>query len=388
MRLDRTGLGRATLARQLLLERADASVPDAVRRVGALQAQEPAGPYLALWNRVAGFRPDDLDAAFASGTVVRATLMRVTLHAVHQDDWAAFHHAMTHPLRGSRLNDRRFAPARLTPAEADEVRDAVLAFADRPRTQDEIVTELSRLLDDERAPATWFALRTLAPLHHVPSGAPWSFSPRERVYRAGARTAANEPPAGDDPAVVHLLRRYLAAFGPATEADFARFTMLRKPWTGPAVETLRPELVEIDGPDGVTLLDLPDAPRPAADTPAPPRLLGMWDSLLLAHADRTRVVPEALRGHVVRRNGDTLATVLVDGRVTGFWRATDDGIDAAVVEPLPDRVWSALAAEAASLQELLADREPAVFRRYRRWWDELPAVEVRRLADARDAAVR
>ncbi|MEG3615383.1 winged helix DNA-binding domain-containing protein [Isoptericola haloaureus] len=386
MRLTPAGLGRATLARQLLLERADLTVPDAVHRVGALQAQEPAAPYVALWNRVAAFRPADLDDAYATGAVVRASLLRITLHAVHRDDWAPFHRAMTHPLRGSRLNDRRFAPARLTPAEANGVRDALLAFVDRPRTQDEILAELTRLLDAERAPATWFALRTLAPLHHVPTGPPWSYSPRDRVYRAGASTAADEPPPGDDPAVVHLLRRYLAAFGPATERDFAQFTMLRKPWTGPAVETLRPELVEITGSDGGTLLDLPDAPRPPADTPAPPRLLGMWDSVLLAHADRSRVLPEALRGHAIRRNGDTLATVLVDGRVVGFWRATDDGIDAAVVEPLPDAAWRELAAEAALLVDLLADREPAVFRRYRRWWDRLPTAEVRRLADRHDAA--
>lgn len=385
MRLTQTGLGRATLARQLLLDRADLTVPGAVARVGALQAQEPAGPYLALWNRVDGFRPDDLDDAFAAGDVVRATLMRITLHAVHRDDWASFHRAMTHPLRASRLNDRRFLPAGLTPAEANGVRDALLAVAAAPRTQAELLAELTRLLDEERAPAAWFALRTLAPLHHVPTGPPWSYSPRERVYRAGSPSAADEPPPGDDPAVVHLLRRYLAAFGPASEADFAQFTMLRRPWTRPAVETLRPELVEIEGPDGAVLLDLPDAPRPDPDLPAPPRLLGMWDSVLLAHADRSRVLPDALRGHVIRRNGDTLASVLVDGQVVGLWRATADGVDAAVFEPLPTAAWDGLRAEAARLQTLLADREPEVFRRYRRWWEQLPDVEVRRLADRRDA---
>lgn len=380
MRLSDAALGRATLARQLLLAREDVAVPDAVRQVGALQAQEPASPYLALWNRVEGFDPADLDGAFRTGDVVRATLMRITLHAVHRDDWAPFHRAVTDPLRGSRLGDRRFAPARLTSAEADDVRDALLAFAAEPRSQDELVAELVRVLDAERAPAAWFALRTLAPLHHVPTGPPWSYSPRARRYRAGAPTAANSSPPGDDPATVHLLRRYLAAFGPASEADFAQFTMLRRRFTGPAVAARHDELVVVEGPDGAELLDPPDAPRPDAGTPAPPRLLGMWDSVVLAHRDRRRVVADEYRPHVVRRNGDALPTLLVAGRVVGVWRVTADGIEATAFEPLTQAAWSALETEAAALRAFLADREPEVYRRYRHWWDKLPAGDVRRLA--------
>nr|WP_246256035.1 winged helix DNA-binding domain-containing protein [Isoptericola halotolerans] len=373
-------LGRATLARQLLLAREEVAVPDAVRRVGALQAQEPASPYLALWNRVAGFDPAELDRAFADGDVVRATLMRITLHAVHREDWAPFHRAVTDPLRRSRLGDRRFAPARLTTAEADEVRDTLLAFAAEPRTQDEILAELARVLDGERAPAAWFALRTLAPLHHVPTGPPWSYSPRARRYRAGAPTAPDSAPPGDDPATVHLLRRYLAAFGPASEADFAQFTMLRRRFTGPAVAALRDELVVVEGPGGAELLDLPDAPRPDPGTPVPPRLLGMWESIVLAHRDRRRVIADEHRSHVIRRNGDTLPTVLVDGRVVGVWRATADGVEAAAFEPIAPGAWSALETEAAALRAFLAEREPVVYGRYRHWWDRLPRGDVRRLA--------
>ncbi|ANC31815.1 winged helix DNA-binding domain-containing protein [Isoptericola dokdonensis] len=373
-------LGRATLARQHLLGRSDLPVPEAVRAVAAVQAQEPAAPYLALWNRVAGFDPADLDDAFATGTVVRSTLVRVTLHAVHADDWASFHRAVTDPLRGSRLYDRRFAPAELTPAEVNDVRDALLAFAAEPRTQDELTAELTRMLGAERAPAAWFALRTFAPLHHVPTGPPWSYTPTRRRYRAGATTGADASPPGDDPAVVHLLRRYLEAFGPASEADFGRFALLRRPFTGPAVEALRDELVVLSGKGPRALLDLPDAPRPPADTPAPPRLLGMWDSVLLAHADRTRVLPEEHRTHVIRRNGDTLPAVLVGGRVVGVWRATVDGVDAALFEPVGRADLDGLEAEAAALRTFLADREPAVFSRYRRWWEQLPADDVRHLA--------
>src|SRR5829696_7437061 len=118
VQLTARGLNRATLARQLLLERTSLDVVGAVRRVVALQAQEAASPYLALWNRVAGFDAADLDAAFAEHAVVKAALMRITLHAVAADDHARFHHAMQQTLRAARLNDRRFRATGLTPADA------------------------------------------------------------------------------------------------------------------------------------------------------------------------------------------------------------------------------------------------------------------------------
>ena len=371
-------LNRATLARQLLLAREPVTVPEAVRRVGALQAQEPASPYVALWNRVDGFDPAALDAAFTGGTVVRATLMRITFHAVHADDWAPFHRAVTDPLRRSRLGDRRFLPAGLTIPEANALRDTLLEYAVEPRTQDEIVAFLTdRLGDADRAKAAWWALRTFAPLRYVPTGPPWSYDPRRRTLHALAPTAADAMPPGDDPAVVHLLRRYLATFGPASEADFGQFTMLRRPFTGPALAALRDELVELEGRGGTLLFDLPDAPRPPGTTPAPPRLLGMWDDVLLAHRDRTRVLPAEYAAHVLRRNGDALATLLVDGRVAGVWRTTEDGIEVTAFHPLPDDVWVALDVEARSLRALLAGRQPLVYGRYEHWWSTLPAAQVR-----------
>ncbi|MGC5165478.1 winged helix DNA-binding domain-containing protein [Luteimicrobium sp. DT211] len=373
-------LNRATLARQLLLARERLPVPEAVRRIAAVQAQEPASPYLALWNRVDGFDPAALDAAFADGTVVRATLMRITFHAVHADDWAPFHRAVTDPLRRSRLGDRRFLPAGLTIPEANELRDVLAAFAAEPRTQEEVVAFLTDRLDDpERAKAAWWALRTFAPLRYVPTGSPWSYDPRRRTLHALASTAADAMPPGDDPAVVHLLRRYLEAFGPASEADFGQFTMLRRTFSGPAIAALRGDLVELEGPDGARLLDLPDAPRPPAGTPAPPRLLGMWDDVLLAHRDRTRLVPPGYAAHVLRRNGDALPTLLVDGRVAGAWRTTPDGIEATAFHDLPEETWEGLDAEARSLRALLADRQPLVYARYDHWWPTLPAAQVRTL---------
>src|SRR3954453_9308712 len=129
MKLSARALNRTTLKRQLLLRRTRLSVPEAVRRIVAIQAQAPASPYLALWNRVAGFDPADLDAAFVNREVVKATSIRITLHAVHVEDYPSFHTAMTPALRGSRLTDQRFTSTGLSAADADGVVRDVLDFA-------------------------------------------------------------------------------------------------------------------------------------------------------------------------------------------------------------------------------------------------------------------
>jgi hypothetical protein len=384
-------LGRATLARQHLLERTDAPVTEVVRRVLALQAQEPASPYLALWNRIDGFDPADLDTAFADGSVLKATLMRITLHAVAAEDHRMLRAAVRSTLRASRLGDRRFRATGLTPEEADRLAALVAEHADRPRTRDEFETLLAEHLGGPPDPGVWWALRTIAPLVHAPTGGPWSFglrpaflaAPGGRGPAAGGSVAPDHEGTtvmdgvGDD--VRPLVRRYLAAFGPASAQDLGRFAMLRRATLRPALAAMADELVTVEGPDGEPLLDVPGAPLPDEDVDAPPRLLPMWDSVLLAHADRRRVVPPEHRAAVIRRNGDVLPTLLVDGQVRGVWRPVGDAIEASAFRPLPDEAWDGLAQEARGLLGLLADRDPAVYRRYANWWADLPAVDVRRL---------
>ncbi|MFH8484769.1 winged helix DNA-binding domain-containing protein [Streptomyces longisporoflavus] len=368
-------LNRATLSRQLLLERQPIAVQEGVRRVVALQAQQPASPYLALFNRLADFAPADLDAAFAGGSVVKATLMRITLHAVHAEDYAAFRAAMQPTLYASRLG-ARFAAAGLGPADADVLVPQVLDFARGPRTSAEMQAWVEELLGADKKDGAWWGLKGYAPLHHAPTDAPWSFGHRPSFVAApgGAVPAGRE---ADPQALQTLILRYLAGFGPASLADVAQFAMVGRTHVRAALLALGDTLEQLQGPDGSVLFDLPGASRPPGETPAPPRLMAMWDSILLAYADRGRVIPPAYRPLVIRRNGDVLPTLLVDGHVAGVWRAVDGRIEATAFHSLPPAAWEGLAEEARFLTALLDDREAAVYSRYHHWWAKLPEAEVR-----------
>ncbi|MFF9912966.1 winged helix DNA-binding domain-containing protein [Streptomyces sp. NPDC013457] len=377
MKISARGLNRSTLARQLLLRREDIGAADAVRRVVALQAQQPASPYLALWNRIAGFDPSGLDDAFTRGSVVKTTLMRITLHAVHTDDYRAFRTALHPVLRAAKLGDR-FTVSGLTPADADMLVPELLAFADRPRTNAEYEAWLEQRVGTAPKSGAWWGLRQYTPLLHAPTTPPWSFGERPS-YVAPPDPPTPPTPEESDAALGTLLLRYLEGFGPASPADMAQFAMVQRARVRRALAVLSDELVRKEGPDGEELFDVPDAPCPDEDTPAPARLMAMWDSTLLAYADRSRVIPPDYRPVVIRRNGDVLPTLLVDGHVAGVWRPTEAGIEATAFHALPDDAWEDLAAEARSLTAFLAPREPRVYSRYAHWWSRLPAGERRLL---------
>jgi hypothetical protein len=374
--LTKRALNRATLARQLLLAREPRSVADGVRRVVALQAQEPPSPYLALWNRLAPFDPAELDRAFSDHDVVKATLMRITLHAVHAADYPAFHEAMQVTLRGSRLNDRRFRGTGLTPADADALVPALLEFTAEPRMNADVQAWLTDRIGPLPEPGVWWALRQTGPFVHAPTGGPWSFGLRPSYLAAREQRRSGNPAAS----LRTLVRRYLEGFGPASVQDIAQFGLIYRPPIRAAVEALGDELERLEGPNGQPLLDVAGGPRPPEDTPAPPRLLGMWDSVLLAHADRTRIVPAEYKRYVTRTNGDVLPTLLVDGYVAGVWRPIDGTIEATAFRRLSDEAWDGLEREACALLALLAGRDPRIYTRYGRWWSDLPVAEVRRFS--------
>lgn len=309
-------LGRATLARQLLLEREALDVTDAIGRLGALQAQEARPPFVALWSRLEDFSADALDAALAARTVVRGTLMRGTVHVVRAEDFLRWQPLLA-PLGAEGL--RKVVGARLEGADVAAAVEGVRAlFADGADLSADDVRDWvaeHRPSDDTRAVAR-IALYSL-PLVRVPDGGRWSFTPRSLFTDGerwlGARTAADAQA---------LVRSYLAAFGPATVRDARQF-LGGGDWQ--------------DVFDGMELerlgayYDLPDAPRPGEDVDAPVRFLPDFDSLLLAHADRSRVIADEHRAQLTTKNLRVRAVVLVDGLVAGFWKLDRKRV---VVEPV------------------------------------------------------
>lgn len=363
---------RTTLQRQLLLQREAIPVVDAVRRIVALQAQDPVGPYLALWARIADFDPREVDEAYASGDLVRAHLMRVTIHTVAAADHRAFQAAVMRTLRAARLWDERFTRAGLSIDETDALIPDLAAFLAEPRATEDVEAWLDERIGVRERPGVWWAVRHFGPFVHAPTESPWAFGSK-RVMVA-VRDATGE---GMDEATALpiLVRRWLAGFGPATPTDLRGALLVRADGIRAAIESLGDELVRFEG----GYLDLADAPPlPDEDVPAPPRLLPMWDSMLLAHADRSRFFPPELRPHVIRRNGDVLPSVLVDGFVAGVWRPAEEaGLEVTALAPIDDEAWAAIDTEARSLDALLAARERSIYRRQQTWWSAMPGVEVR-----------
>ncbi|MFJ4609771.1 winged helix DNA-binding domain-containing protein [Streptomyces griseus] len=326
--LDNRALNRAMLARQLLLDRADLPVVDAVAHLCGLQAQEPQEPFVGLWSRLTAFDPAVLSDLLIRRSVVRTHLMRRTVHLVTADDvlaWRSRHDAMLRQrVLGVYRDELKGIDLDALAADAREL------MADgEPRTAAEIVAALAgRWPGPGLRPLGEMVVAALVPVAQVPPRGLWR-------AKGGVRNAALsswlgrpvDPPApdGSDPVGRTLVRRYLAAHGPAATADL-------RAWSGlaglpGAVAAVRGELVGFRDERGRELLDLPEAPRPDPDTPAPVRFLPAFDNAILGYQDRGRIIDDEHRGLSVA--GERV--VLVDGRVAATWRVTDGVV---AVEPL------------------------------------------------------
>jgi hypothetical protein len=344
-RLGRRQLNRATLARQLLLARRDLPAAEAVGRLGGLNAQDPEPPYLALWARLAGFERDALTRALEDRSVVRGSLLRATQHLATAADYLAWRPLLAPVLERSRRSFRAAAGVDLDELAAVASR----LLAERPLTR----PALGRLLAEHwpgRDPlALAWSAQFLLPLVHPPPSGTWGVrGPTPFVLAESWLGRPLATPSGPRA----LILAHLAAFGPATAADvqaWSGLTRLRDP-----VERLGPELRRFRDDAGRELFDLPDAPRPDPDTPAPPRFLAAFDNLLLAHADRTRVMSDEHRRRV--SYGSVVEpTVLVDGRVAAIWRiARDPGRAVLEVEPLAPLPQAAVAGLSDEGERLLA----------------------------------
>ncbi|MFI2673485.1 winged helix DNA-binding domain-containing protein [Streptomyces albidoflavus] len=328
--LSTRALNRATLARQLLLDRSGLGPLDAVAHLGGLQAQEPQEPYVGLHARLRAFDPAELSALLVDRQVVRTHLMRRTVHLVTADDalaWRGRHEAM---LRQRVLGVYR---AELADVELEELAEAgrrVMADG-RPRTIAEVAAELAaRWPGPGKRALGEMVVAALVPMAQLPPRGLWRQKAGVRNVPLAAwlgRDIVPPPVAGDaDPAGEALVRRYLAAYGPAASADL-------RAWCGlaglpAAVAAVRDDLITFRDERGRLLLDLPDAPRPDPDIPAPVRFLPAFDNAVLGYHDRARVIDDAHRGLSVA--GERV--VLVDGRVSATWEAGETG--AVTVRPL------------------------------------------------------
>lgn len=311
--MDPRALNRALLARQGLLDRTRLDAVEAVERFGPLQAQAPRAPFVALWARVAGLTVADVTAAVQARTLVRATWARATLHLVSARDYRTLRHTYGPGIGAAAeavLGDR-VAGVDLP----DLLAAATELFGDRALLFEEVRDALAERFPGVDVRAMGHLVRTNLPLVVAPEPQPWSWSGKTRFTLAERWIGPTAPALG--PEVV--VRRHLAAFGPATVRDLEAGTGLAG--LAPAVERLGDELVRFAAGRKVWF-DLRDAPRPPADTPAPPRLLPEFDSVLLSHADRTRIVADADRPRVYLPALRVAATFLVDGVVAGTWTLT------------------------------------------------------------------
>jgi hypothetical protein len=321
------GLGRATLARQLLLQRAALPATEAIERLVGLQAQAPLAPYVALWSRLADFRAAELSELIESRAAVRGTFMRATVHLMTARDALAVRPVVQSVLERGFLAHFGKVSAGLDLA-AVAARAATLV-AEQPLTRGRLGEALAEHWPDADPSTLGYAASYLVPLVQVPPRGLWG---RTGVAKLTTIESWLDSPLAMDTTPDELVLRYLAAFGPASVRDLAV-------WSGLAgirevVDRLRPRLRVFRSQSGTELFDVPDGILPGADVPAPPRFLPEYDNLLLSHADRARIIPAGRRVPLPPGNGAVVGTLLVDGVWSATWRTERAG-DAAtlVVEP-------------------------------------------------------
>ena len=344
-------LNRALLSRQMLLQRARLAPLQAVEKLVALQAQIPNPPYIGLWTRLVHFAREELTQLMHARQVVRAAWLRSTLHLIpaplHQDYRATLLPALERAYKS--FNGPR--------TQGVDVEQLVAAARDHlhqaPRTTGELRTRLLQVQPDKNGDTLAYAVRTYLPLVQIPPGGTWS-SGSQASYTTAENWLGAPKDASDLPG---LFRRYLAAFGPASIMDFQTWTGLTR--LKEVEAQLAHGLATYRGPDGKPLYDLPDHPLPPADAPAPPRFIPEYDNLLIAHADRSRILPEADRTKVFLSAARVRATFTVDGFIAGTWRSERSKRSATLViepfRPLEAAASAALVEEGERLRRFSED---------------------------------
>ena len=340
----------------MLLKREAAPPYEAVRRLAGLQAQVPNPPYIGLWTRLYDFARDELTGLIEERRVVRSSMMRATLHLTTAEDYLLLRPAIQDALDRSL---RSIAGKRLEGLDLEQLVSAARTMAeDAPRTAKEFQERLVEMVPDRDPSALAYLVRMRLPLVQTPPAGTWGRG-------GGPRFALPEPwlggpLAGLEKSLRALVLRYLAAFGPATAKDF-------QAWSGltamkDLLEEMKPELRLFRDEDGRELFDLPGAPLPSPDAPAPPRFVPEYDNLVLGHADRRRVIADGDRKKVFLSAARVRATFLLDGFVCGTWKIEKTKKSAALIvepfAPLSPEDHDALTEEGERLLRFATDGQP------------------------------
>ena len=297
----------------MLLVRETATPLDAVERLAGLQAQLARPPFIGLWSRIENFQRDDLAQELRNRAIVRATLMRGTLHLMSAREYVKLRAAVQPALTQAMQSALR---GRIDGLDIDRLVGATRDYLDDgPRTFEELRAHLVTLYPDGDERAMGHAVRMQLPLVQAPTEAAWSYPGTAQF--ADAESWLGEPLEADQ-SPHNLVMRYLGAFGPATVNDAQTWSGLKG--LRSVVDELRPKLSQFQDEAGKELFDLPEAPRPSEETHAPVRFLPEYDNLVLAHADRRRIVADEHRPLISKTNLQVLPTFLVDGDAAGTWK--------------------------------------------------------------------
>jgi hypothetical protein len=315
--LDGRALNRALLARQLLLQRSTLTATQVIEHLVGMQAQAPLPPYYGLWTRLEEFRPDDLADLILTRKVVRVLLMRGTIHLVSADDCLRLR-PVVQPLLDRVARAGPFA-AGIKGLDLEELVGAGRALLEeQPRTTKDLGLALQQRWPDREAGALAHAIRLMVAQVQLPPRGIWGKGGRTTCTTVESWLGRPLPTGTAATAPDDLVVRYLAAFGPATVADVRTWSGLTG--LGSVMERLRPRLVTFTGENGAELFDIADGPRPDPDTPAPVRFIAEFDNVLLAHADRSRIISDDHRKLMSTVNGQIPGAVLVDGFVCAMWK--------------------------------------------------------------------
>jgi hypothetical protein len=358
--LSQRALNRALLARQILLRREQRTAAETIEHLVGMQAQTPNSPYIALWSRIEGFKPDELAQLLLNREAVRIALMRSTIHLVTARD-CLFLRPLLMPVQDRTLFKTDWGRG-LVSIDIDALVAAGRAILEeKPRTAKQLGALLHAQWPD-RDPATLaMAIRNLAPIVQVPPRGVWGKSGQTILTTAESWLGR---PLDDNPSPEDMVLRYLAAFGPASVLDAQKWSGLTK--LREVFERLRPRLLVFQDERGRELFDLPDAPRPDLATPAPVRFLPDYDNILLSHADRTRIISDEARKRTFSSSSIGLppGTVLVDGFVEATWTINRERDSASLriqpLHPLSNRERADVAEEGLRLLAFMAPKGDAI----------------------------